>query len=348
MASSHCAPIQAAAFSKNSLIHICKDPGKQRQLWEKYLPKNSLFDLWPVRQCFDRQYKHPSEFYILEEDGKTTGMLPLSWIEEERCYGFFPGELWKGKTWLEQNRIVSPGPDVTKALLERVEEPFHLRYLSPECITGLDFVEKKIGCGVDETGYLFFPPKYDYRYDKYQGEFSNRTRKKITKELSLLESYGAVLKLGRFSDVDKLFQMNLGSFKEDSYFYDKRFLKSFIALAEWLKKNGMLVVTTLFIGKRIAAVDIGAVWNSQYTVLAGGNSLEFPGAAKFINFHHIRWACQKKFSLVDFLCGEFAWKDRFHLAPRALYALDTLPRNIPGKSPKLIAMSNRRVSNDGA
>ena len=119
--------------------------------------------------------------------------------------------------------------------------------------------------------------------------------------------------------------MNLDSFKEQSYFYDVRFLRAFENLVAWLQANKMLRVTTVLIGGRIAAVDVGAVWNQTYTVLAGGTHPDFPGVAKLINFHHIEWACQQRLKEVDFLCGEFNWKNRFHLSARPLYRIVNLP-----------------------
>lgn len=71
----------------------------------------------------------------------------------------------------------------------------------------------------------------------------------------------------------------------------------------------------------MAAVDIGAVWNGIYTVVAGGACSDFPGVAKLINFHHLEWACGQQLREVDFLCGEFNWKNRFHLTPRPLYQM---------------------------
>ncbi|MDH3330668.1 MAG: GNAT family N-acetyltransferase, partial [Desulfobulbaceae bacterium] len=89
----------------------------------------------------------------------------------------------------------------------------------------------------------------------------------------------------------------------------------------------MLRITTLLLGGTVAAVDIGAVWNNSYTVLAGATNPEFPGVAKLINFHHMEWACQQRLGAVDFLCGDFGWKQRFHLASRPLYEMNILPGN---------------------
>ncbi len=66
---------------------------------------------------------------------------------------------------------------------------------------------------------------------------------------------------------------------------------------------------------------MGAVWNNTYTVLAGGTHRDFRGVAKLINFHHLDWACENRLDSVDFLCGDFGWKRRFHLTARPLYKI---------------------------
>jgi CelD/BcsL family acetyltransferase involved in cellulose biosynthesis len=43
-----------------------------------------------------------------------------------------------------------------------------------------------------------------------------------------------------------------------------------------------------------------------------------------INFHHIAWACEKRFTSLDFLCGDFGWKQRLHLSSRPLFEINRL------------------------
>lgn len=307
-------------------IRVCRDHAQCRELWEQYRPQECLFDLWGVRLCFARHYEHVAEFHIACFNGSVVGMLPLSWIEETGRYGFFPGELWQGKTWLEQNKIVSIHPEAVRVLLENIARPAHLRYLSPAYPLPAAFCGgESLNRTVDETGYLFFPAGYDYAFDKFMPVFSPRSRKKLKRELNLLENRSLACRFGHYPDLTRLFDLNLRAFGEKSYFYDSRFLQSFETLAGWLQERGMLHITTVLIGGEIAAVDIGAVWNSTYTVLAGGTNPDFPGVAKIINFQHLKWACNQKMTLVDFLCGDFGWKSRFHLSPRPLYVIDLKP-----------------------
>ena len=300
-------------------ISDCGDLKNAQKLWQRHWPQNCLFDLWPVRACFQSQYKHTPHFIVATENGQYRGMLALSWIDEEQYFGQFPGELWQGKTWLEQNKLLASDPDVLTALLDHVPSEIRVRYLSADALLAAE-----PSVTVDEIGYLFCPPQYGYSFQGYMGSFSGKSRKKIGRELDLLKARGLSYRYDRIADVDIMFRLNIENFKEQSYFDEPRFLRSFENLIAWLHHKNLLRVTTVLLGGKIAAVDIGAVWNSTYVVLAGATDTDFPGVAKLINLHHIEWSCQQRLSEIDFLCGDFNWKNRFHLTPRPLYKIAKL------------------------
>jgi hypothetical protein len=297
-------------------VDVCNDLEKAEGLWRRYWPQNCLFDLWPVRACFQDQYHNEPHFIVASRGRRVRGLLALSRIEETQCYGHFPGELWQGKTWLEQNKIVAANPATARSLLDHMPAGTRLRYL--DCDDRLGITP---WAALDETGYLFYPRQFNNSFDAYWGAFSGKSRKKIRGEINRLTAGGVAFRYDRPADVDWMLRLNLERYGHLSYFNDVRFLRAFEKLAAWLLANDLLRVTTVLIGGRIAAVDMGAVWNNTYTVLAGGTHADFPGVAKLINLHHLEWACAQEISVVDFLCGEFNWKDRFHLTPRRLYQM---------------------------
>jgi hypothetical protein len=270
-----------------------------------------------VREAFAGSFNRPLHVVVAEKDGgRPAGFLPLCWIEEGGCFGFFPGETWQGKTWLEQNRLRAVDEEAARQLLNAVPEEAHIRYLVPEPWHAMAPEVRK-----DEVGYLFLPGCFGYDFQQYWNLFSGKSRKQLNREIAGLSAHGLSWRFDHFPDVPIMFRMNMEGFGEYSYFSDSRFLYGFETLMERLSSNGMLRVTTLLLGGKVAAVDVGAVWNNTYTVLAGGASPEFPGVAKMINFHHLERACRERFDSVDFLCGDFGWKARFHLTPRPLYEL---------------------------
>ncbi len=297
-------------------VRAYEDLDACRQIWRKTWPNACLFDSWSVRECFQKQYNNRPYFLVAERHGRLCGLLALSWIEERQCFAHFPGEMWQGKTWLEQNKIAASDTDVFKTLLGCIPGVADIRYLTHESML-LD----EESTSLDENGYLFFPVEYGYSFKEYMQRFSGKSRKKLGRELDRLRALGLSIRYDNFSDVGLMLQMNLEAFGRWSYFNDSRFLNAFEDLFARLQKKGLLRVTTLLLGGKAAAVDVGAFWGSSYTVLAGGTHPDFPGVAKLINFHHLEWACCQRLAEVDFLCGNFGWKERFHLTPRPLYQM---------------------------
>jgi len=297
-------------------IRECEDIEECGRIWEKIWPEECIFDLWALRDCFARAFNRPVKFITAEESGKMKGALALSWIEEEGLFAQFPGETWKGKTWLEQNKIHAENSLVLSEMLAALSGRIHLRYLTPESITW-----DNQSVELDETGYLFYPGQYNYLFQNFRQQFSAKSRKNYAKEASALEAHGVSFRHNNLSDVDHLFKMNIETFKEGSYFSDPRFLNAFENLTAWLHDKGLLRTTAVIIGGEIAAIDIGSVRGKHYTVLAGGTNPNFAGVAKMINFHHLEWSCGQRLEVVDFLCGDFGWKERFHLTPRPLYQI---------------------------
>lgn len=305
-------------------IKAYENPEICRELWENHLPVAGIFDLWQVRSCFHQNFSRPMKFITAEENGSLKGLMPLSWNEEDDTYVCFPGETWHGKTWLEQNRLFADSHQTLEAMISEAAGNMNLRYLNWNPL-----MDEMAAVREDEIGYLFFPGMFDYSMDAFLLCFSGKHRKKMRAELKKLESRQVTYRINELRDIDHLFRLNLESFYDHSYFKDPRFYGSFEHLAAFLKKMGMLRITTLLIGGRVAAVDMGAVFKNTYTLLAGGTDPEFQGVAKMINLHHLEWACRNRFDMVDFLCGEFNWKDRFHLTPRPLFSLSVNRASVP-------------------
>ncbi len=294
-------------------VKVIADSREATEVWNAAVPRENLSDLWGVRECFQRHYQRPLHFIAVEDEGRIAGLLPLSWIEEKRSFAMFPGETWQGKTWLEQNRIVSDNRRIMKTMFNRCPAEYHLRYLSPS-----DALMSSTNI-VDEIGYLFHPPKYAYKFENYLEEFSHKSAKRLVRELEAFESRGVEYRFDCLEDFDLMARMNVERFGIFSYFYDIRFSRSFRSLAEYLHEHGMLRMTTILIEGQVAAIDMGCMFNDKYTLLAGGTNGDFPGIAKLINTFHMKRACREKIKEVDFLCGDFSWKSIFHLSMRPLY-----------------------------
>ena len=299
---------------------LYQDPAHCRKLWESLWPGRVLFDLWPVRWCFHKAFDRPLAFHAAEQAGRPVGLLALCRNDEAGTYVQFPGETWQGRTWLEQNRIIARTPEILETLLDAVPGPVDLRYIKYR--TGMN----QTGLlHPDETRYLFFPAAFGFDFDTYWQSIPGKTRKKLNAEIRKLEARDVRISEGTLSDMNHLFRLNLAAFGPNAYFYDSRFLHAFEILAEFLHKMRLLRMTCVHIDGKLAAVDMGALWKGTYTLLAGGTSPEFPGVAKLINQHHLKWACTQHLKYVDFLCGDFNWKQRFRLTPVPLFEITAHP-----------------------
>lgn len=301
-----------------NIIRVVSDLDECRRIWRQVAPRKVVSDLWEFRSCFHRYFKRQPHFITVESSGKTLGLLPLCWIEESDCFGYFPGETWNGQTWLEQNRIFAANNQVLDMLRDYLETTgikHHLRYLLPSHVAPSKFDV------VDEIGYLFLPPKYNYRMEPYYAQFSGKSIKQITRELNSFETRCVTYRLDDPEDFELMLRMNQDRYGLYSYFAEPRFAGSFRDMMQFLHSMGWLRMTTVLVGGQPAAVDMGCIYKGTYTLFAGGTDENFPGIAKLINLFHMRRACEEKWSAVDFLCGDFSWKSRFHLTPRPLYLL---------------------------
>ena len=299
-------------------IRIINDLEQCRDIWKSTIPQEKVWDIWEFRAFFQKHFQRPICFITAENSRGPTEILPLSWIEESQRYGYFPGETWQDKTWIEQNRIPADS-EILCDMLDRCPEQYYLRYLRPS----LGSVSQN-QCVVDEVGYLFRPRDYNYDIENYFQQFSRKSSKNIKREIASLHA-GSRYRYDDMSDFEHLMQLNFNNFGNYSYFYDLRFRESFRTLMHYLNDKGWLRITTIIIRGEIAAVDIGCVYRGDYTLLGGGTNRDYPGVAKLINLHHMQRGCKERFNLIDFLCGDFSWKRKFHLTERPLYVLSNCP-----------------------
>ena len=288
-------------------IETCRD------LWNSFVKPGNISDLWDFRLCFHRHFENEPCFLVLEDQEGLLAVLPLSFLNHEDTYVFFPGEVWNSKTWLERTQIYCREPEAMGHILSACPERTHLRYMEGQAAALSQDLEE------DELAYLFFPPDVGFDLNIYFKRFSWKKIKAIKKEISSILVPGSSWHLNRLSDYDLLVEMNLNRFGMNSYFHDARFAESFGDAVRWLHRRGWLRMVSLDIKGRTAAVDLAAAFEGTYVVFLGGTHAEFPGVAKAMNMYHLEQACNQRFSRVDFLCGDFYWKKLWHLDPEPLY-----------------------------
>lgn len=289
------------------------DINECERLWRDLIPVRNISDLWAFRLCFHHHFNHRPYFLILEDQRGIAAMLPLSFVEELDRFVFFPGETWRGKTWLERTPIFLREQRFFEDLLLACPEKTHLRYLD------LPAVNHSPDIKVDETGYVLYPAGLDYDLDRYKKRFTGKRFKEITRVIRSFTDEESKFHLNRIDDFDRMVEMSLNCFGENSYICDPRFRESFEEVLHLLLRKNRLRMVSLEIDGITAAVDLGALFNNTYTVFLGGTHHYFKGIAKAMNMHHIQFAFENRMQKIDFLCGDFHWKKIWHLDPEPLY-----------------------------
>jgi len=220
-------------------VRVVTDLEECRRVWLQLVPEDHVSDLWEFRACFQRHYQRPARFIVAEENGRVCGLLPLSWIEEGGYFGYFPGEVWHNKTWLEQNRVIAPDATVAGRLLDFAagngngcRSRFYLRYLLP---AGTSAAADQ---PVDEIGYLFNPPDFDFDMENYFQLFSHKSAKRIKREVAAFEERGMTVRRDNPADFDLLVRLSLGRYERHSYFNDARFTEGFRDVMHFLADRG--------------------------------------------------------------------------------------------------------------
>ena len=282
-------------------------------LWSFLGGGRNLSDLWDFRLCFYRHFKNEPFFLVLEDGQGILGIVPLCHLEREDIFLFFPGETWQGKTWLERTPIYCRDLEALSELLAACPSRTYLRYIEADENTLPAELE------LDEIGYILHPPELDFSMDEYYRRFSWKKLKAIKKEIASILVPESSWHVNRPADYDLMVRMNQSRFGPQSYFHDPRFREGFREVVDWLHQRGWLRMVSLEIRGQIAAVDLGALFDSTYVVFLGGTHADFRGVAKVMNMHHIEFAVEQGVSRVDFLCGDFYWKKLWHLDPQPLF-----------------------------
>jgi hypothetical protein len=304
-----------------------KDLDQCKILWNTLIRPKSVSDLWEFRSCFDRRFRCPPAFLILEDAKGIAGMLPLSYSEETDRFVFFPGETWKGKTWMERTPFFLREEAYLPELFSSSPEKTFLRYIEPfSDLPPGDF-------GVDEIGYVLYPSRINFDQTLYKKRFSSKKFKNIMKTIGALTGPEGRFYLNRVEDFDLLVDMSLKCFGRDSYLEDHRFRD----VMHLLHRKKWLRMVSLEIQGKTVAVDLGAIFGGTYTIFLGGTDRDVPGIAKVMNMHHIEFAFREGLFKVDFLCGDFNWKKLWHLDPEPLYkfVLPSAPARDPLEEPFL-------------
>ena len=289
-----------------------RDIKECRKLWDKFSPKESVWDIWEMAYSFHKGYDAEPLFILGIEGGKEIGILHLEkGIEEgEAFFDFFGGDYQERvRFYIKDKRLVN------KFLAQAPDDTF-LTYIDP---SEKDFVD---GIEEDQPAYSLDLERFDYNLDSYFSSFNKKHRKNLRYDLRQLEKLDYKLVWNVKEHLSRISELNILRFKEESNFNDPKFSKSFKLLIDAAEKLGILYMLSIKIGKNIEASQIALFYNNIYYVLTGGSNSGIKNLGKLLIIEHIKNAIRLKAKKIDFMSTESGWKKLWNLDETMLYRFD--------------------------
>lgn len=281
-----------------------------RQFWEEFSPQQTLFDTWEFRYAFWLGYRHKPCFILLKNTSQNLGLLPL-WYEKDKQKYF-----WFGSWWQEENKFLVRDPILAPLLLAVCPTPVYLNAISLETVFwAKDYLDFQL----DDPKYILNLTKIN-SIDDYLANLKKKKRYNLRRDRRIIEYQNPQVTFDNFSDFDTLVALSNKRFHEkgeDTDWEDFKRVKTFrqvINLGQEGKSYTVRMITVK-IGKKIAGVDLIALYNDCYSPLKCGYDIQnFPGIGNFVNLLEIEDALQLGMKKMDFLEIGYGWKEKWFQA----------------------------------
>lgn len=279
------------------------------RLWDKFSPKQSVWDLWDMAYSFHKGYKAKPLFVLRLDDKKEIGILHLQQEEgkEEEWFDFFGGNYPERRTfYIKDKKLI-------KDFLDQAPEGTSLDYIDP---TEKEFIK---GTEESDIAYSLNLEKYGHDIENYFQTFNKKHRKNLRYDLRQLEKLDYKLVWNVKGHLDRLAELNKIRFKEESNFKEPEFYDSMQLLLESAEKLGILHLLSIKINKKIESSQTALFYNNVYYVLTGGSNPDIKNLGKLLIVEHIKNAIRLKAKMIDFMSTESGWKKLWNLEETLLY-----------------------------
>lgn len=274
---------------------ICKDIGECKALWSLFSPNERLFDNWDYRACFFDGNLHEPYFIVGCSSNGVEGFIPLVYVKGKNQYNYFGG-------WFTAERNMLFAKDKTKIadFLGQCPENTYIEGLDPGEGNYYNFLN-------DEYTHYLDLCKYGCSFEAYFGSLDRKRQKNLKYELKNLPEYK--IYTNRIQDLNRLIELNVRVFENDSQFNDEAVKKGILNLAKLLNKDGILDMISVEINNRVEAVDVCAVFNGRYYALMGASNYQkIPNLGKLMTALDIKSAMAKKAGFIEFGATADHWK----------------------------------------
>ncbi len=280
-------------------------------LWEKFSPNISVFDLWDLRYSWYQGYKYNPYFYTIYEGKKALASLPLWFDDDKKEYQ------WFGSYYMEDNIFFAKEEKFIDLLFKIIPKPININALD------LSNVKKS-------SKFFSKLEADDSKNIKDISGFKNiedllRTLDKKSR-YHLKSDYNKILSLNPkviITDLDKenlfeiLVKKNIERFDDcidpddKSDFIDQNRKSAFYHMVKNTGKYQVKFVE-VFVQNYLAAIDFIVTYKDIYYTFRGANDISrFKGIGNFMVFVEFEDAIKNGYRQVDCLQVDYGWKHRF-------------------------------------
>lgn len=271
-----------------------------KKLWDKFSPKDILWDLWDFNHCFFNPDINRFYFIVGYENNKEIGLLPLQYESDVKCYSFFGGN------YPERRRFFIKDKEKIKQFLESSQKDLYLEYI--------DDSEKEFLDDLDECDTNFSLNIEDYPdLNSYFATFGKKHRKNIKYDLRQLEKLDYKITWNNLTDFSRLVGLNKQRFGKDSNYLQEGFENSMKTLIDTAEKNKILHMLSVKIKNTTEAAEMAILYNNTYYVLDSGSNQNIENIGKLLIAEHIKNAIKLKAKKIDFMSSDSGWKKLWNL-----------------------------------
>ncbi len=152
-------------------------------------------------------------------------------------------------------------------------------------------------------------------HEDYLATIKKKTRQDLRRNRKRIETQNPEIVIDNLPDFEHLVRLSKERFKqkrEETDWQDPRRVEAFRQVIKLAGESYKVRMISVLIGKRIAGVDLIALFNRcYYTLRCGYNVRDFPGIGSFFNLLEIDDAIRLGMKKVDFLQENYEWKDLF-------------------------------------
>ncbi len=281
-------------------------------LWDRFSPKETIFDQWDVRYSFYQGFEHKPHFYTIYEGKKALGVLPLWYNDVDTRFEFFGGWWVEGNTFFVSDEhlvdfFMATMPTPIKLWSLRDDQPFDRLKIfgSVEADTDPNFYKNIDGVSSIESLLKEYKKK-----DRHRLNVDNQRMKNYGVKLEIVDRN----KAHQLELVETLFEMNRKRFKAEevkSVFEEEVYQKTFRQLV----KNSGTYDVKFFVAKiqnHIAALDMVVTCNDIYYQFQGVcDTKRFNGIGNYMVYEELKDAIDNGYKMVDCLQEDHSWKHHY-------------------------------------